>query len=450
MRQLFMLLIGALLVANTGFAQDKEAKKAYGKAKSSLNNYNLDQTKNDKLADAYANIQLAVNDDVLASEAATWITAGDIYAALGSKIIQSLDPNLSQFTKSEGLPSVDNPGVMAFEAYDKALEIAEKKGDIKKAVTGLIALQNPLINFGATYYQAAEPNYEWAYENWNACLEAHKVIEANGEVSTLSERENGVGQQTFYTTLAALQAGKKTEGRALIQSLIDMDYNDPLIYELMYSLIAEDGNDEEAYEYLVMGRERYPDTTSLLFVEINHFLRQEKLDVLITKLEQGIAAEPDNASLYATMGSVYDQLYQTSVQEGKEEEGQQYFDGALDYYNQALEKDGSNVTAIYSVGALYYNKAALMTQELSALEDDYSKEGTAKYKELQTKVFEEFDKALPFFKKAESIDPNDRNTLIALKEIYAKKDDITMSNEFKTRLETVESGGSNPSSYFNE
>jgi hypothetical protein len=65
-------------------------------------------------------------------------------------------------------------------------------------------------------------------------------------------------------------------------------------------------------------------------------------------------------------------------------------------------------------------------------------------------MISEFDKALPYFKKAESINSNDQNTLIALKEIFAKKNDMKMSGEFKSRLETVQGGGKNAKSYFTE
>ena len=46
------------------------------------------------------------------------------------------------------------------------------------------------------------------------------------------------------------------------------------------------------------------------------------------------------------------------------------------------------------------------------------------------------------------MDPNDVNTLIALKEIYARKDQLDLSEEFKKRLDNVQSGGTNPTSYF--
>ena len=61
-----------------------------------------------------------------------------------------------------------------------------------------------------------------------------------------------------------------------------------------------------------------------------------------------------------------------------------------------------------------------------------------------------FDQALPYFQKAESLDANDMNTLIALNEIYARKEDETLSPEFKKRLDTVKAGGKNAKSYFKQ
>jgi tetratricopeptide (TPR) repeat protein len=220
------------------------------------------------------------------------------------------------------------------------------------------------------------------------------------------------------------------------------------IYEALYQIESEkDVN--AAYVYLEEGRKLFPDETSLLFVDINHHLKIGKLDVLIDKLKAAIAKEPNNVSLYTVLGSVYDNLYQKTAETDKAK-AEEYFNSSLDYYNQAVAKDPKNVDAVYSIGALYYNAAAVITQKMTALENDYSKEGLKKYKEMRDQVFAQFDKALPFFKKAESLDPNDSNTLIALKEIFAKKNDLTTSTEFKKRLETVQGGGKNAKSYFNE
>ncbi|MFK8164460.1 MAG: hypothetical protein AB8H12_18590, partial [Lewinella sp.] len=59
-------------------------------------------------------------------------------------------------------------------------------------------------------------------------------------------------------------------------------------------------------------------------------------------------------------------------------------------------------------------------------------------------------KALPYFQKAEMTDPNDLNTLIALKEMAARSDQYEVSNEFKARIETIQRGGKVEKSYYKE
>ena len=59
-----------------------------------------------------------------------------------------------------------------------------------------------------------------------------------------------------------------------------------------------------------------------------------------------------------------------------------------------------------------------------------------------------FDQALPYFKRSESIAPNDINTLIALVEIFARKEDEVISLAMKKRLDIVKAGGKNQTSYF--
>ncbi len=48
-----------------------------------------------------------------------------------------------------------------------------------------------------------------------------------------------------------------------------------------------------------------------------------------------------------------------------------------------------------------------------------------------------FDKALPYFLKAEENNPKDYNTLIALKEIYAKKNDLETSQAYKSKIDAL-------------
>lgn len=444
MKKLILGMFAFVLFAASVQAQDaKEAKKA-------LNAFNLDQGDKDKLKEAVEAIEGEPSGED-AADPSFYLTKGDVYSAVANQIAVVKQTGLG--TEDE-LPQVENVALKAFKAYTMALEKdaaakKSKKYHVKSALKGISDVQGHLYNFGIYAYE--KQDYGGAYTNFSAGLQAHEMLKKNGEASTLDD-EAALMDQKYLAGLAALNNNMLNIAGPIFEELYKAEYDKAAIYEALYTLNSkdDDADMDAAYQYLKAGREKYPDEVSLLFAEINHFLKINKLDELIGKLKMAIEKEPDNLTLYVTMGSVYDNLYQREFKEGNVDKAGEYFDQALEYYNQSLQKDPKNFDAQYSVGALYYNKAANMTSELNELSNDFSKEGMKKYEAKKQEIFAEFDKALPFFQKAESIDPNSVNTLIALKEIYARKDDLETSNKFKERLETVQAGGTNDSSYFNE
>lgn len=441
MKRVILSIFSLLLVA--AMAQAQDGKKAFGKAKKAFGIYNLDpQNNKGKLQEAIDELSIAEADSELMGEAKTWQLKGDVYNEVATQFVAARQLSLP----AEELPKVEMAANSAYKAYVKALDLSEKKYESKDALRGIRSAQSNLYNLGIFNYE--DGKYAEAYGSFVEIIEAHKVLKKNDTESSLDAEED-YNQQLYITGLAALNAEKASDAASLFEELYNKNYDKPAIYEALYKINAED-DIEKAYAYLDKGRQNYPDDVSLLFAEINHFLKINKLDELIGKIKVAIEKEPDNVSLYSTLGNVYDNLFQKELEAGNEEKAQEHFDNALQYYNDALSKKPDFFDAIYSVGALYYNKAAAKTQELNELSSDFSKEGLKKYEEKKTEIFALFEEALPHFKKAESMDPNDVNTLIALKEIFARKDDLATSNELKARLEKVQSGASNDSSYFNE
>ncbi|MEL6970124.1 MAG: hypothetical protein AAFZ63_18345 [Bacteroidota bacterium] len=455
MKKLIFSCLASLVLVFAAQAQEDPAK-AVKKAGNALKTFELDQTANlDKLHEAVDMISIATAAAETNSDPSTWQTQGDIYNTITNQMVSVRQLNIGSI---EALPQVEAPAITAFEAYSKALELAEKKYQTKDALKGIRAVQTNLNNMGIYAYE--EGQFAEAFANFNGVLDAHTML-LDADQESMLEDETAVGDQQYIAGLAALNANMVDEAAPLFRALKDTGADKPAIYEALYKVEAAEALDpnsalseadketvlEKAYANLAEGRQRFPDDVSILFAEINHFLRINKLDILITKLETAIQKEPDNISLYTTMGNVYDNLYQKESGEGNAEAANGYFDQALDFYNQALTKDANFTDATYSIGALYFNKAANMTQELSALADDFSKEGQRKYEELQTQVNGVFETALPYFVAVEKKKPADLNTLIALKEIYARKSDFNLSNEFKDRIETVRGGGT-VDSYF--
>ena len=245
--------------------------------------------------------------------------------------------------------------------------------------------------------------------------------------------EAAMKDHTFYTAISGYYGDEGEEVLPLFKKLHGMGSEEPLVYEALYSIVSKTDK-EAALGYLTDGRKKFPDNTSLLFSEINYYLTEGKLDKLIDNLKAAIAAEPDNVSVKNTTGNVYEQLAAKEKEAGNTEKANEYMDLAKDYYGQALTQKPEDFDANYSIGALYYNDAAAMTSKINEYAQDYSAEGTKKYNEANEKMMGLFEKALPYFEKAYSVKPEDTNTMIALKEIYVRQNNMDKANELKAKL----------------
>jgi tetratricopeptide (TPR) repeat protein len=443
MKKLLLFIPLLLIFAINVQAQEmsKDTKKELKSAQRDLNSFKINNSAKDKLMDAVKGIEAIMEKSDAKNVPDTWLSMGDIYNEVATQYITVKQLGIGT---TEDLPDPNGKALGAMNAYNKVLEMAEKSSVKKKALAGIRLTQNNMSQLGVYQYDAQD--YEAAFNSFNGVIRAHDVLKENGEESALGT-DDDYNNQLYITGLSAMNANKMPSAALYFQKLYDMNYDKPLVYEAMYKIKSAEDSDA-AYKYLEKGRELYPDDLGILFAEINHFLRTGKKEILVEKLKTAIKQEPTNKSLYFTLGNVYDQFFQQAVQDTNKVDEKKYYDLAMAQYDEALKIDPDYVDAVYGKGALHYNKAANLTQELQILSDDYSADGIKKYEAKKKEVFAEFDAALPYFKKAESISPNDVNTLIALKEIYARKDDLKMSNEFKTRLETVQGGGKNESSYF--
>lgn len=433
-----MLLSVTSLVAQTG-------EDALKKAKKSFDTYALNGDA-EVLSEAISMVEVAMEDATVAADPKALIEAGDIYKEAITQYVNRRVLDANSTTRV-----VDMPAVKSAEAYMAAYEKAEKKGDKKSALKGLSELQGNLTNEGIYAIQDGSTDaslYGKSYTAFATNLKVTEFLRANGGEVLLDD--DAITKDKYFGGLAAVLGKDFDSAQPLFEELYADNYDDAGIYDGLFRIYSEKGMKDKAGEILAAGRERYPEENSLLFNEINFLLAEGRLDELTGKLDEAIKAEPDNMSLYATLAQVYEQLYKSSTEAGDMEKATEYFNKAEAEYNRGLAKDPTSAKMIYGLGAMIYNRGAAMSQELVELGNDFSKEGQKKYEELKTTVDAEFAKALPFFQKAEMADPNDVNTLIALKEMYARQDEYEVSTEFKNRIETIQKGEKVSNSYFKE
>lgn len=442
MKKNLLFLFACVVLASSLQAQN--AEDSYKKAKRAYNVFvnSTEITSNgDKLEDAKKAIDEAITYPENQNLPEVWIKRGLIYNGTWE---------LSRSLAAVGKVYKTDPkgAIEAYNAFNKAISLATKKGDVKDALEGLAETQDFLNTNGVLKYDLKD--YAGAYYDFKAAIDAHDLLKSKGAESKLDGADRLKNQYTSVLTCAYLGKIMK-EAQPVIEKMYSMkkdSLDSPLVYESLYTLKAETDKDA-ALKILEEGRAKYPEETSLLFAEINHYLKSEKLDILIDKLKLGIQKEPENMALYLTLGNVYDKLGSDAMDKGDKVKSKEYNDLAISYYQQVLDKDPLNFDGLYSLGTIHYNHAAAQIKELNELANDLSKEGERKYQAKQAEIDASFKESLPYFQKAESLNPNDKNTLIALKEIYIKIGDINTSNEFKKRLETVEGGGQNKS-YFNK
>jgi hypothetical protein len=437
MKKLILAVLAFALLTGTISAQTPAADliKAANKAVKNIGG------KKDKMALAETAIDAMMK---LPENQTNWealLTKGKFYNEQSA--VDNLQRQTAGLLKKDFKSEYNKSAMMASDALIAASKATQDKKQLKEVISALSEAQGSLGNYVSEFTDGKD--YVSAYNSLNAGLTTHEALKAVGAKS-IFDKVDEYNRQLSLVGLLSVYADKEKESVAVYEKMIALKKDTSYVYSSLYK-VKVDSDPAAALKYLEMGRQKYPDDAQLLFTEINYYLKAGKLEVLTDKLKAGIAKEPKNVSLYFTLGNVYDNLSQKETDPAKAEG---YAAEAMSYYKKTLDLDAKNSDAIYSIGASFYNKAALFSKDMKKLESDFSKEGQKKYDAAQALMLAEFDKALPYFKKAESINPNDQNTLIALKEIFAKKNDMKLSKEFKERLDTVQGGGKNAKSYFTE
>jgi len=427
MKNLLLILTIGLLSSTAIFAQD--AFKDLKNAEKAIKKYIGDNTNGDELTKGFQLLESAFGSTEVAGLSKSWITKAKLLNSLANAEMKSKTLDVADTY----VIAAPNAASDAYDALLKANELSEKKNEKKEIQSALTQLENHLNNFAIVAYQ--NKDFKNAFSNFDRSIKAADLLKGMGKASRL-DADGAMDEQNFFAAISAYYSKNFDGARPYLDKLLNADSKEAFVYEALYNINLE-SDPETALSYLSKGREVAPDDTALLFAEINHYLKAGELDKLIGKLEVAIEKEPDNVSIYNTLGSVYDQLQQSEEDATKTEALR---NKAKKYYEIALEKDPTNFDAQYSIGALYYNKAATFVDKLNALSSDLTPAGMKKYDATKADMDGLFKTALPFFVKAESLNPKDLNTIIALKEIYARVNDLEKSNEYKAKYEAFQSG----------
>ncbi len=353
---------------------------------------------------AKAAIDEAIQNEKTKVEAKTWFYRGRVH-------------NLIALDTTGKYASVADPIDIAMESFKTALQMADVKGYKKDIGDELFTTYNLFFAKGANAYNAG--NSEDAYKYFSKAQEANMLqIDANPAAAL----DSGV---IFNVGLMAERTNRTVEAITAYQKLVDMKYSESYLYSRLSNLYLNAGRADEALAVLEAGRKNFPQDKDIMISELNFYLSQNKLDILVGKLDAAISLDPQNPELYFVLGTTHGELIKLDSVNAKA-----HFDKAIQAYNTALSINPERFDVNLNAGALYYNTAIEINKRMNAL----PLEKEAEYQKLLLERNKLYVDATPYFENAHRIDPKNTDCMLALKEIYVRTEQKEKADKIKQEL----------------
>ena len=327
----------------------------------------------------------------------TWRYRGNIYtnlaadSALYAQVPDALDKAVASFAKADELD--------VKQRYN-----SERLADIARGAT--IAGNSGISYFNAGVYGRAGELF----------VTASEMTQLLGAVDTMA---------IFNSALCFEKAS--IYDRAVDQYMMcgGYGYQVPDVFLFAANIQKMEGDTASALTTLQNARADFPREQALIIEELNIYLVAGQFELAKENLMLAAEQDPTNEILWFSLGSVYDNL------------GMQ--DEAVDAYTKSLGIKADYFDANYNLGALYFNKAVQMVNEANDMwKPRMSKEEATKQKNLEEGGKAMFSTALPYLETALEVEPNDRETLRSLRDIYARVGMDEKMLEVSAKLKTLE------------
>ncbi len=371
-----------------------------------------------KLDKAKMSIDKAIENPKAVINAKTWYYRGNIYIDI-SRSQDSVYKNLD----SDALNK-------AYEAYNKALELDTKKEYKLDILQRMPLVGDGYFNDGANKYNKGMTvlgNIDTAQAivyfgtAVNSFENAFKIYEESGRIDTTC---------IFYIASAAELGQNYGKAKQSLEKLIAMDYPEPSIYSSIGNICYNQDKDvNKALEYFAMGRQKYPDNLNILLNETNIYLKENQTEKALENLKLAAKIDETNPTVFFAIGAKYNEIADDTLRPAEMREGA--FMNAADAYKKSVELKPDYFDPNYNMGALYVNKAAALIDIANKLPLSEQKE----YDRLKKEADEYLSNSLPYLERAQELQPNDKSTLISLKEIYTRLNMLDKLKVINAKLE---------------
>jgi tetratricopeptide (TPR) repeat protein len=376
MRKLSFILVMLMCVASVSAQKSKVT---------GAQNY-LTSGKLDKAKEA---IDTGIQNEKCVAYAKAYLVKGKVYQG----IFESPLPAYKNLAKK--------PLDVAYDAYIKALEL-DKKGKMVKPIKAQMTNMIPdYTNEAVNLYNKGDfPGALAAFERVLE-IEGMDMFKDNATIDTAV---------IFNAGMTAQKADELDKAAKYYKQSIEYNYGGAKTYANLSKVLTDSGKKEEGVKYLHKGFELFPNDSWMLVELINHYMLGGEPQKAADYLDKAIELDPTNGSYYRAKGTLYE----------KTEE----FAKAEEMYSKALSMDPKDFTSQYNFGLLKLNSAIQNHKTANEIMD------AKKYNVAIKSVYAEYETVIPYFEKVLEMQPDEKNSMITLKELYFK-----LRNENETYLE---------------
>lgn len=385
MKKVLWILISTTVFSGTVFSQSSQVVSAW--------NY----VKYGQFEEAKTAINQAIQDPKTSTWPKTWFYRGSIYLAI-------YDDTTFRKKNPDALPE-------AIKSYEKSMEVSSgSKNEFKDQI--LAGLQECALN---SFNEGVEPYNQKDYQkSYNSFTQASDVYQYINQTFNLKVVDT---LATLYSAHAATKLKNYTEAETLYKSLLEKNISDADIFANMGEMYLGMGDTTKAIDIISKGTALYPNDKGLMIQELNVYLFSKNYDQAEKKLQDAIQKDPRFIPLYIQLANIYEQKKDTA--------------NARKTYEQAIAIEPNNFDGQYRLGAMYYNHAVELNNTMNLLDLNQQKQ----YDLLKVERDATFQKSLPYLENAHRQDAKDMDTMIALKELYARLNMTEKLNLIKTEID---------------
>ena len=334
---------------------------------------------------------------------------------------------------------------IASASFIKALELKPDYGE---------EINNPLHRNAITLYNEgvvlySNKEYKNAYAKFMKVNDIYNVSGGKRYGNDVKFKELAISAKN-NAAYCSLKDNNDDQALMLFKEIKNQQTpKDTNVYYAILEILERQKKTDELLALNTEAMGQFPNNKQFKNIELNYYLNNQKMDVLIPKLEAAVQGDPNNPELLFNLGNGYEKISFPKDASGKllprPANAEELFGKAEDAYKRALALKPESPDYNYNFGVLYYDVAVEYNRQMNDIKGMSAAE-TKKYDDLQVKRDAQFAKALPYFEKtyaildvqganmSEADKPTYTNSLRGLLEIYSRQNNKEKVDVLRKKL----------------